>query len=127
MRNETFTAYFTDGTKKHFYCKKSEILDYMSVNEYLKLDHIEVLNRASDNVKHRPFTVESDLVPAQSVKIEAMIEYLQMLEDCYEDSNHSDSLLNTLSACHMMVEKLTGKTVQFIRNNEGKMVVTLQE
>lgn len=61
MKNETFTAYFTDGTKKHFYCKKNEILDYMSVNEYLKLDHIEILNRADDKVQHRPFTIKVEL------------------------------------------------------------------
>ena len=66
----------------------------------------------------------------QTVTVEAMIEYLQVLSDCYESLNYSDSILNSLSACHlsachMMVEKLTGKSVKFVRNEEGKVIVTI--
>lgn len=60
-----------------------------------------------------------------TVQIEEMIEYLQTLSDCYESSNYSDSILNSLSACHLMVEKLIGRPVKFERNEEGKVIVTI--
>lgn len=54
MKNYTWTAYYTDGTTEYFYCKKSEILDYMSVRNFVKLDRVEVMNSADDKVNHRP-------------------------------------------------------------------------
>lgn len=58
MKNETFVVYFTDGTTKPFYCKKNEVEQYITIAEYRKLDHIEQLNRGTDKVNHRSFTIK---------------------------------------------------------------------
>lgn len=69
----------------------------------------------------------------QTVTVEAMIEYLQAFSDVYEsakekygsEDNTTLNILTNLSSCHMMVEKLTGKSVKFERNEEGKVIVTI--
>lgn len=59
MKNETFILTLKDGHKKNIYCKKSELLDYISVNDYRNTEKIEILNRAADTTKHKIIDVNS--------------------------------------------------------------------
>ena len=59
MKNETFILTLKDGHTKYIYCKKSELLDYISVNDYRNTEKIEILNRATDTTKHKIIDVNS--------------------------------------------------------------------
>ena len=53
MKNETFILTLKDGRTQYIYCKKSELLDYISVNDYRNAEKIEFLNRPTDTTKHK--------------------------------------------------------------------------
>lgn len=59
MKNYLWKVYYTDGTEGAiYYCKKSELLDYLHVREWAKLDRVEIMNNAYDKVNHRPVSKE---------------------------------------------------------------------
>ena len=53
---KTFVAHYSDGTEEWFYCKKEQIVEFMSAKHFAMLDHMEIINAGGDNVKHRPIT-----------------------------------------------------------------------
>ncbi len=52
-RYETFKVVMKDGSYVPYFCKKEELLNYMTVRHYRDCDHIEIWNRDSDKTKHR--------------------------------------------------------------------------
>lgn len=57
---QTWIIVYTDENrlKDVLYCKKDEIEKYITLKQYRELDHIEVMNRRNDKVKHRPIKKE---------------------------------------------------------------------
>lgn len=55
---ETFKLIFKDGTYKTYYCRKDELLDWISVRDYKNGVYVEIMNRGSDKVQHRPIKLE---------------------------------------------------------------------
>lgn len=55
---ETYQLIFKNGTVKNIWSTKDGILDNMTARDYLNLDHIEIINKGYDKVKHRPIKKE---------------------------------------------------------------------
>lgn len=55
---ETYQLIFKNGAVKNIWSTKDGILDNMTARDYLNLDHIEILNKGYDEVKHRPIKKE---------------------------------------------------------------------
>lgn len=59
MKEYTYQAINDDASKgKIYYCKKNEIINYLTVADYRKLLFLEVVNSKSDKVKHKIITRE---------------------------------------------------------------------
>jgi hypothetical protein len=68
MANETFIAKFKNKPSKLIYCKKSELANYLTLSDFIDLKCIEIMNKGSDEVEHRPITPEQLLKIKKGVK-----------------------------------------------------------
>lgn len=55
---QTFKVVMKDGSYKPYFATIENLLDYLTVRDYRNADHIEILNREDDLVKHRIIKLE---------------------------------------------------------------------